>query len=78
MSMKRQINAKVAEWTPEIQAFWEEVISTHPDADHGPVLQANYFTPRPYRNEYDRGDTREGFTYTIGREVWQIHQEPNE
>ncbi len=72
--MDTHINAQAAEWSPEIQAFWEEVISTHPDADHGPVLSANYFTPRPYRNEYDRGSNEEGFTYTIGREVWTIQR----
>lgn len=58
--MKTLTNGVPAEWSDDIRAKWAEVVK---DAS-GPVVIANYFTPRPYRNAYDRGRSEEGFTYT--------------
>lgn len=60
--MNTQINGKVAPWTPEIQAKWEASAKGRPE---GRITQANYFTPRPYVDEYNAGSSVEGFTYTI-------------
>lgn len=68
--MKTQINGKDAPWTPEIWALWHTFID---DADPQylavPIWQANYYTPRAYQDEYDRGSLAHGFTYTMGRAV---------
>lgn len=63
------INGQPAEWTREIWEKWY----THIDvADpklydtHGKVSTANYWTPRPPVDEYNRGSLLEGFTFTIG------------
>lgn len=66
------INTKEAEWTGHIWSLWHAAFA---GADHDPDLavSANYFTPRPYRNEYDRGSDREGFVYvTRDRRVFQV------
>ena len=74
--MRTSINGLEADWTPDIQAKWEAARDeSAPDAAE--VVQANYFTPRPWRNEYDRGSPDEGFTYTVGRypaqpSVWKV------
>lgn len=71
--MRTQINGKDAEWGSAIWRLWNQYIDklaaeSTPKANRGVVAQgfssANYFTPRRYVNEYDRGDTKEGFTYT--------------
>ena len=68
------------DWTQEIEAKWQAVVENlnrqYPgiDIDWGSV---SYFTPRPWRNEYDRGSVEEGFTYVArgprdsARDVWQ-------
>jgi len=72
--MITMINGQPAEWTIDIWQLWY----THVDiADpklydtHGQVKHANYFTSRPYKDQYDRGDRKEGFTFTCGRRVYQ-------
>ncbi len=69
--MKTQINGKDADWTDEIQTKWDAVAEAE-DAPEGTVVSSNYFTPRPWRNEYDRGSPDEGFTYVVNRSVWQV------
>ena len=58
------INAKPEPWTPELYELF--------DAKVGPLMSegetvsdANYFTPRPYVHEYDRGSKEAGFVYTV-------------
>lgn len=60
--MKTTINAKAAQWSDAIQAKWdgEEI--------EGFVTNANWYTARPYVDEYNRGSTEEGFIYTISAE----------
>jgi hypothetical protein len=67
------INGQPAEWTPAIWALWH----THADdADPkyrvGDAHDANYFTSRPYVDQYNRGSREAGFTYTVGRRVYQV------
>jgi len=73
--MKTSINGKAAEWPDEVKAKWDTIISD-PGCPNGKVTNANYFMPRPYRNEYDRGSEDEGFVYTINfRNVWICYLE---
>jgi hypothetical protein len=77
--METAINGKAAEWTDEIRAKWEAATQDAPPPfDAQLVLSANYFTPRPYVDEYNRGSQDEGFVYTMKRPngagvpgVWQ-------
>lgn len=62
---------QVDEWSSEVIEKWQAVIS-EPNMPEGTVTACNYFTPRPWRNEYDRGSKEEGFVYTINRHVWQV------
>ena len=66
--MKKTINAKPAEWSPAIEAKWDSIKRAE-----GTILAANWYTARPYQDEYSTGSTEEGFVYTIGGlypEVW--------
>ena len=68
--MHESIRGEPSAWTPEIKAMWDERVV--PSLEEGQVVnRANYFTPRPWRNEYDRGSAEEGFVYTIGRSVYR-------
>lgn len=66
-SLHTSINGQPAEWTQAIWQLWHTYVDV---ADpkfyekYGRPTRGNYFTPRPYRNEYDRGSTTEGFTWT--------------
>lgn len=70
--MRTQINGQDAQW-PEIvwQLWYTFADSADPQLFAGDVSVANYFTPRRYVNGYDRGDMKEGFTFTVGRRVSQ-------
>lgn len=69
--MKTTINGKEAEWSEEILAKWIKCWrGTGDPRDYETTVSAsNYFTPRPYVDEYNQGDKKEGFTYVIGRHV---------
>lgn len=73
--LETQINSQPAEWTEEIWKLWYTYVD-HADRKMydriGVPHQANYFTPRPYVDEYNRGSKTRGFVYTIGREVYQM------
>jgi hypothetical protein len=64
------INGKDAEWTPEIWEKWNRTMAGI--KDQRPVTRSNYFTPRPYVDEYNSGSDYEGFTYV--RKAWPIDQ----
>ena len=73
--MQTSINGQPAPWTAEIWELWYTYVDrADPKAYDvlGRPTSANYFTPRPYRNIWDRGDRKEGFTYTVGRKVYQV------
>lgn len=66
------VNARATPW-PEV--IWQKWESCRPMNDNGtpaPVTYSNYFTPRPYMNEYDRGSKEEGFVYILHGSVWVV------
>ena len=77
--MKLSVQGKDAEWTDEIREKWEAVKAdwkpAKPPEPQFPVYyvwSCNYFRPRPYVDEYNRGSPDEGFVYTTSdRKVWQ-------
>ncbi len=76
--MKTSINGEEAPWTEEIQAKWDEAMDVDGAPDLDKVVRANYFTPRPWRSEYDQGSRDEGFIYVVERSVWQAIIHTNE
>ncbi len=67
----------VEAWPPEVWAKWHDVTDELP-RDQGAYSQSNYFTPRPPRNDFDRGHDHEGFCYTVGfRRVCIVYVEPS-
>ena len=73
--MRTTINAQPAEWPAEVQQLWREKVDTDEfraelAKDKTTVSMANYFTPRPYKNEYDQGSNKEGFVFVIGQKVY--------
>lgn len=81
--MVTSINGKPADWAEEIYKLWYTVAE---GADpkmfsFDRVERANYYTPRPAVDEYNRGSEYEGFTYTIIGDdgyphVWQVQWKP--
>ena len=76
--MITSINGKPADWTPEIWQLWHTLAEkADPKAfDFAKVERANYYTPRPYVDQYNRGSEYEGFTYVVVgtdgyKHVWQ-------
>jgi len=70
--METSINGKPAMWTAGIWALWHMVADdADPKLTDDQVLRANYFTPRPYVDEYNTGSREEGFVYAVGRRVMQ-------
>jgi hypothetical protein len=63
------VNGEPAPWTDGMRELWALVVAAHFDGETRPVVSANYFTPRPYVDEYNRGDDRSGFIYVVGRSV---------
>jgi hypothetical protein len=61
-AMQTQINGKDAPWPPDLYDAWNRVMDGQDD--DRPVVRCNYFTPRPYQDDYDRGSDKWGFTYT--------------
>lgn len=60
------INGQPAEWTREIWQLWyTHALDIDPKYQTGQVTRANYFTPRPAVDEYNRGSNKAGFTYTV-------------
>lgn len=68
--MTTLVNGQPAEWTLEIRAKWDAVMLGVEDPT--PVSGANYFTPRPYVDQYNRGSRTTGFTYWRHRTVYQV------
>lgn len=62
--MVTTINGKRATWDRAILDKWlDNVRPLFVEGESCP--RANYFTPRRYRNEYDRGSKTEGFVYVV-------------
>ena len=62
--MNTKINGKPDVWTDDILRLWH----THVCPKFAPgetCSEANYFTPRPYVDEWNRGSNKAGFVYTV-------------
>jgi len=72
--MTTTINSQPADWPPEVWAKWHTFAEhADPKLTDDPVRGANYFTPRPYVDEYNTGSRDEGFVYwTAGRHVYIV------
>jgi hypothetical protein len=73
--MTTAINGQPADWTPDIWQLWYTYVERADPKlydSHGLPSAANYFTPRPYVDAYNRGDEKAGFTVTIGQGVHQV------
>jgi len=53
-----------ADWSLKVWKLWHAATKDSFKPDQW-VSSANYYTPRPYRNEYDRGSDKEGFLFVI-------------
>ena len=62
--MRTAIRGKDAEWNDEIRQEWATRVAPL-FKDDETCSYANYFTPRPYVDEYNQGSDRYGFTYTV-------------
>jgi hypothetical protein len=77
--VRTAINGKDRAWPEEIQQLWHtRVENADPKWLNVKIEYANYFTPRPYVDEYNRGSRQAGFTYTVRKvesagvpSVWQ-------
>lgn len=68
-----------AEWPEGAHALAESFIQELRDQGYdGEVVAVNYFEPRPYRDEYDRGSVYRGVCVTIGRSVFLLQRLPEE
>lgn len=56
------INAKPAEWDEFIWELWEQTAKRF--RDNEACLNSNYFTTRPYVDQWNSGSSEYGFTYT--------------
>jgi hypothetical protein len=63
---KTQINGQDAEWSALIWQLWY-TFADHADPKwtNVTVSTANYYTPRPYVDEYNTGSTQAGFCYVL-------------
>lgn len=58
------VNGEDKDWSFDAWDLWNEHVS--PGFKQGEWCStANYYTPKPWRNEYDRGSDKEGFTFVV-------------
>ena len=70
VKIRTMINGKEADWTPYILDLWKSLVEWRIKATQETITDANYYEPRPYVDQYNRGTNTEGFVYTInGRHV---------
>jgi hypothetical protein len=64
--MKTAVNGRQATWTKDLaDLFWKHVGGRMKPGER--ITWANRFTPRPYRDEWNRGSPYEGFVYVVDR-----------
>lgn len=56
--MKTTINGEAAAWTPAIWSAWAAGVGVEG------AERANWYTARPYVDEYNRGSDKEGFVFS--------------
>jgi hypothetical protein len=59
--MNTSVNGKDAVWPEQVQKLWD----TLTDFPKGKLVTANWFTARPWIDEYNRGSEHEGFVFTV-------------
>lgn len=57
--MKTSVNGEPAEWPPAVIERWELLTKAE-----GKITSANWYTARPWQDQYSTGSTTEGFVYT--------------
>lgn len=62
--MKTTMNGKPAVWPLEVHLKFQEHINHQMKADER-IINANFFTPRPAVDEYNRGSRNSGFVFTV-------------
>jgi hypothetical protein len=73
--MHTTINGKPDAWGDGIRAKWAELWRDYTETPAGKgalltdVTHANYYTPRPYQDQYSTGSREEGFVWVIHRRV---------
>lgn len=81
--MRTSRNGKPAEWTETELREYNEIVAPYLKERGHTALTSNRFYPRPYRNEYDRGSTDQGFATSValeagGHDVIRTIFSPNE
>ena len=61
---RTQLNGKDAPWPEGVHDLWQQRAANY-DWEGRRLGSVNYHTPRPYRNDYDRGTDHWGFVYII-------------
>ena len=62
---RTMINAVTTPWSAAIILKWDEHVLPRFTETDTKCTDANYFTPRPYVDAYNRGSKTTGFTYTV-------------
>jgi hypothetical protein len=78
-TMRTLISGKDAPWPGEVWKLWREKVATPAfaaDLSNFPVLSANYYRPRPYVDEYNRGSDKEGFLFDIRHRIYFVEWVP--
>jgi hypothetical protein len=71
--MIKTINGRDGVWPKRAEREWRKLTAAWKTEDVEACTRVNYFTPRPYRNEYNRGSEEEGFIYIIRGSVCYHH-----
>jgi hypothetical protein len=76
-NLHTSINGKESPWSEDVWRLWRTFVH---EADpkfyalHGMPTRANYFTPRPYVDEYNRGSETAGFVWVAGKNGRTVYQ----
>lgn len=62
--MRTTIDGTPAVWPLEVHLKFQEYINSKMKADER-IINANFFTPRPAVDEYNRGSSYSGFVFTV-------------
>ena len=61
-------NVEDADWPEQAKTRLAQLVAQMVNEGEGvTIVTANYFEPRLYRDEYNRGSDREGIVYTTSR-----------
>jgi len=64
--MITSINGVKKNWNSEIKELWEFwALPKINKKEEVKIISANYFTPRPYLDQYNLSTDKEGFVFTV-------------